>query len=105
MVCKATGRTGIKNKVSTIQFNKNFNDYIQVDYEYVHIHNELYEVLKLVNLGTKHVERLIKHEISTDNRRDEFSSQWIYRNGASKKFCTDHELCRSELRKYLSHNI
>ena len=105
-ICASTGRLKDKEKVSLTHVNEAFNVEIQADYVIVYIREEKFEVMNMIDLGTRYGERAIAKTPSSESMTEMLESEWIYHHGAPEKFSADSEFCRPFMQRFLTaHNI
>lgn len=105
-ICAASGRPADRKKVSTTHINAAFNDELQADFCYVHIRGQKYEVLNMIDMGTRYGERALTTSRTAEEVKRTFEVYWFYKHGAPKHFSADHELCRPVLERFLNaHQI
>lgn len=105
-ICAASGRPANRKKLSTTHINAAFNEEIQADFLYVYIREKKYEVLNIIDLGTKYGERIISQSRTAEKMKETFETKWFYNHGAPRRFSADQEFCRPVLHRFLSkHNI
>lgn len=56
-ICITTGRPANMKKISPTHMNESFNVELQVDFTYIRMRGERYEMLIMIDLGTKYGER------------------------------------------------
>lgn len=100
-ICAASGRPADKRKVSTTHLNAAFNEEVQSDFFYVYIREKKYEILNMIDLGTRYGERAMTTSRSADEIKRMFEIFWFYRHGAPRNFSADHEFCRPVLKRFL----
>lgn len=105
-ICASSGRPSDRRKVSITHVNRAFNEEIQTDFTYVRIFDKRYEIINIIDTGTKYGERGIVPSRSAETMKAMFEQLWFYNHGVPKRFSADHEFCRPVLKKFLdSHNI
>lgn len=105
-VCAATGRPKNRKKISTTHIHSAFNQEIQADYLYATIHGTKYEILNMIDTGTRYGERVLTKSRSAAEMKEHFEKQWFYHHGAPVHFSADHEFCRPILQRFLTmHSI
>lgn len=105
-ICASTGRPKDKKKVSLTHVNEAFNNEIQADYVIVYIRDEKFEVLNIVDLGTRYGERAIAKMRSAENMTEMIEKEWIYHHGAPAMFSADPEFSRQFMERFLTaHGI
>ena len=105
-ICASTGRPKDKKKVSLTHVNEAFNAEIQADYVVVYIRDEKFEVLNVIDLGTRYGERAIARTRSAESMTHMLETEWIYHHGAPAQFSADPEFCRPFMEKFLkAHNV
>ena len=105
-ICASTGRPKDKKKVSLTHVNEAFNAEIQADYVIVYIKEEKYEVLNIIDLGTRYGERAIATTRSAENMTNMLETEWLYHHGAPDKFSADPEFCKPFMERFLNaHSI
>lgn len=105
-ICASTGRPKDKKKVSLTQVNEAFNAEIQANCVIVYIKEEKYEVLNIIDLGTRYGERAIATTQSAENMTNMLETEWLYHHGAPGKFSADPEFCRPFMERFLNaHSI
>lgn len=105
-ICAMTGRPVDRKKISTTHIHAAFNDEIQVDYLYAEIHDTKYEILNIIDTGTRYGERMMTTCRSAENMKQQFETNWFYVHGAPSHFSADHEFCRPTLNRFLTkHSI
>lgn len=101
-ICASSGRPRNKIKVSLKHVNEAFNETVQADYMVVYINEEKFEVLNIVDTGTAYGERSIAPSRSSDNMKAMLESMWICRHGTPKRFATDPEFCKLNMKQFLA---
>lgn len=97
-VCVSSGRPANRAKVSLT--------HVQADFVTVYIRDEKYEVLNMVDMGTRYGERFIAPDRNGNTMMHMMESLWVYRHGAPKNFSADPEFCRPFFKKFLTgHDI
>lgn len=100
-ICASSGRPADRRKISTTHLNAAFNDEIQADFMYVHMRGKKWEIMNIIETGTRYGERAITKSRSAEDIKQTLETCWIYKHGAPRRFSADHELCRPILRKFL----
>lgn len=75
---RSHGRLANKKNISRTHVNEAFNEEMQVHFVHIRIHSERYEVLNMVDLGTRYGERTIINTICRDNLQRAFETQCSY---------------------------
>lgn len=105
-ICAASGRPKIKKKISLSHVNEGFNQEVQADFLYAVIGDKNYEILNIIDVGTKYGERSLAESRSCKEMKRLFEESWFYRHGAPRRFSADHEFCRSALTSFMElHEI
>lgn len=105
-ICAATGQQKPRRKVSISHINTAFNDEIQADFVTVHIRGERYEVLNIIDTGTRYGERVIASTHSGEEIMRLLETEWIYHHGAPEAFSAEPEFCKGFFERFLSaHSI
>lgn len=101
-ICTSTGAPKSRRKISLSHVNTAFNDEIQADFVTVNIRGERYEVLNIVDTGTRYGERVIASTHSGDVMMKLIETEWIYHHGAPEAFSADPEFCKRFFERFLS---
>lgn len=105
-ICVSSGRPGIKPKISLSHVNTRFNDEVQADFVTVYIREEKYEVLNVIDSGTRYGERVIATSRDSKSMMSLFETEWLYHHGAPTAFSADPEFCKPFFHDFLkSHKI
>lgn len=101
-ICISSGQPKPRRKISLSHINTAFNDEIQADFVTVMIRGERYEVLNIVDTGTRYGERVIACNHSGDTIITLLETEWIYHHGAPGAFSADPEFCKGFFERFLS---
>lgn len=101
-----TGRPASRIKLSLTHVNEAFNEEIQADFVTCHIRGETFEILNVVDMGTKYGERKMEPTRTADRMNELLETEWIFHHGATRMFSADSEFCKPIISTFLeSHNI
>lgn len=105
-ICASTGTPVPRRKISITHVNSAFNNEVQADFVTILIREERYEVLNIIDTGTRYGERVIAHNHRGDTMMNLFENEWIYHHGPPISFSADPEFGKGFFKKFLSsHGI
>lgn len=100
-ICASTGTPTPKRKISISHINTEFNNEIQADFVTIFIREERFEVLNIIDTGTKYGERVIAKDHSGETMINLIETAWFYHHGTPKSFSADPEFCKRFLSRFL----
>lgn len=105
-ICVSSGEPKKRKKISLTHVNSAFNEDLTADFVTVRISGEKYEVLNIVDAGTRYGERVIASSRNSTSMQSLLETEWLYHHGAPKTFSADPEFCKPVFERFLrSHNI
>lgn len=100
-ICASSVRPADKAKVSLAHVNKSFNSEIQADFVTVYIRDEKFEVINIIDVGTRYGERSIAPCRDGRTMMEIVETRWLYQHGDPKRFSADPEFCKEFFKRFL----
>lgn len=88
-------------KIATSYVNEAFKGERQVDFVYAFVHGETYEILKMIDMGTRYGQRVITAARTTEKIKRTFGSEWFHLHVAPRRLRADHQYYMEGLSQYL----
>lgn len=105
-ICASSGTPIPKKKISISHVNAALNLEVQAGFVTVNIRNERYEVLKIVDTGTRYGERTIAQDHRGETIMNLLETGWFYHHGPPRAFSADPEFSKGFFGRFLkTHDI
>lgn len=104
--CQGSERRGIKTKISLSHVNKAFNEKIHVDFATVRFKDVNYEILNIVDTGTKYGLCLTVPDRPANTIKKILERYWFFEFGAPRSLNADLKFTRGVMEEFLQlHNV
>lgn len=105
-LCAVTGKPASMVKIYTAHVDEEFKEELQVNFIYLRMDEELFDVLSMIEKGTRCGERTLATSRSEKEIHKMSEINCFYKLGALEHFTADHEFCLPALTNFLyKYNI